>query len=78
MIAVALVGAGEAVAARVSDGDADVDDAAELMINLFWRGRKGTPADTQAHPANRLDPARGAVAAARDCASSYAHSDSRD
>ena len=43
MMAVALVGAGEAVANRVSTGDADVDEAAELMINLFWRGLKGTP-----------------------------------
>ncbi len=41
MMAVALVGAGEAVAARVSVGDADVDDAAELLIDLFWRGLKG-------------------------------------
>ncbi len=41
MMAVALVGAGEAVAARVSAGDADVDDASELLINLFWRGLKG-------------------------------------
>lgn len=41
MIAVALVGAGEAVAARVSAGDADVDEASELLINLFWRGLKG-------------------------------------
>lgn len=41
MTAVALVGAGEAVAARVSVGDADVDEAAELLINLFWRGLKG-------------------------------------
>ena len=45
MMAVALVGAGEAVATRVSTGDADVHEAAELMINLFWRGLKGTPAD---------------------------------
>jgi AcrR family transcriptional regulator len=45
MIAVALVGAGEAVAARVSVGDADVDEAAELLINLFWRVLKGAPAD---------------------------------
>lgn len=43
MMAVALVGAGEAVAARVSVGDADVDEAAELLINLFWRGLKGAP-----------------------------------
>lgn len=46
MMAVALVGAGEAVAERVSVGDADVDEAAELLINLFWRGLKGAPAPT--------------------------------
>ncbi len=45
MMAVALVGAGEAVAARVSVGDTDVDDAAALMITLFWRGLKGAPVD---------------------------------
>ncbi len=45
MMAVALVGAGEAIASRVSTGDADVNEAAELMINLFWRGLKGTPSD---------------------------------
>lgn len=43
LMAVALVGAGEAIAARVSTGDIDVDAAGELMINLFWRGLKGTP-----------------------------------
>jgi AcrR family transcriptional regulator len=41
MMAVALVGAGEAVGTRVSEGDADVDEAAGLLINLFWRGLKG-------------------------------------
>jgi AcrR family transcriptional regulator len=51
MMAVALVGAGEAVAARVSAGDADVDEAAELLINLFWRGLKGAPADRDADKA---------------------------
>jgi AcrR family transcriptional regulator len=45
MMAVALVGAGEAVATRLSTGDTDVDEAAELMINLFWRGLKGVPKD---------------------------------
>ena len=45
MTAVALVGAGEAIATQVSTGDADVDEAAELMINLFWMGLKGPPAD---------------------------------
>lgn len=43
MMAVALVGAGEAVATRISTGDTDVHDAAELMIGLFWRGLKGAP-----------------------------------
>jgi AcrR family transcriptional regulator len=52
MIAVALVGAGEAVAARVSVGDAEVDEAAELLINLFWRGLKGAPADKDSVPAS--------------------------
>jgi AcrR family transcriptional regulator len=47
MMAVALVGAGEAVATRVSIGDTDVDEAAELLINLFWRGLKGSPAPTR-------------------------------
>ena len=47
MMAVALVGAGEAVATRVSVGDAGVDEAAELLINLFWRGLKGAPAPTR-------------------------------
>jgi AcrR family transcriptional regulator len=45
MMAVALVGAGEAVATRVSTGDAEVHEAAELMINLFWRGLKGRPTE---------------------------------
>jgi AcrR family transcriptional regulator len=52
MTAVALVGAGEAVAARVSVGDADVDEAAELLINLFWRGLKGAPAEKDSVPAH--------------------------
>ena len=54
MMAVALVGAGEAVATRVSTGDAGVDEAAELMINLFWRGLKGKPSDTGGQ--ERTDP----------------------
>jgi AcrR family transcriptional regulator len=43
LMAVALVGAGEAVAARISTGDTGVDEASELLISLFWRGLKGTP-----------------------------------
>jgi AcrR family transcriptional regulator len=50
MMAVALVGAGEAVATRVSAGDADVDEAADMLINLFWRGLKGAPADKETTP----------------------------
>ena len=53
MTAVALVGAGEAVANRVSTGDADVNEAAELMINLFWRGLKGKPSESVAETAVR-------------------------
>jgi AcrR family transcriptional regulator len=45
MMAVALVGAGEAIATRLSTGDTDVDEAAALMINLFWRGLKGVPVE---------------------------------
>jgi AcrR family transcriptional regulator len=48
MTAVALVGAGEAIANRLSTGDIDVDDAAELMIGLFWHGLRGTPEDREA------------------------------
>jgi AcrR family transcriptional regulator len=47
MMAIALVGAGEAVANSVSTGDVDVRDAAELLINLFWRGLKGKPSSDQ-------------------------------
>jgi AcrR family transcriptional regulator len=45
MMAVALVGAGEAMATRVSTGDIDVDAAAELMIELFWHGLRGVRAE---------------------------------
>ncbi|CNI43064.1 TetR family transcriptional regulator [Mycobacterium tuberculosis] len=47
-MAVALVGAGEAIANRLSTGDTEVDEAAALMIDLFWRGLKGTRADRDA------------------------------
>jgi AcrR family transcriptional regulator len=48
MMAVALVGAGEAIATRVSTGEADVNDAVELLNNLTWRGLRGRPADDDA------------------------------
>ncbi len=53
MMAVALVGAGEAMATRLSTGDIDVDEAAQLMIDLCWYGLKGSPAEREAaavHP----------------------------
>jgi AcrR family transcriptional regulator len=63
MMAVALVGAGEAMATRLTTGDIDADGAAELMIDLFWHGLKGTPEDREAAAA--LPEAGGASAAAR-------------
>ena len=33
---------------RVSAGEANVDDATDLMINLFWRGLKGAPGERPA------------------------------
>ncbi len=48
MMAVALVGAGEAMATRITAGDIDVDEATGLMIDLFWHGLKGTPEDREA------------------------------
>ena len=52
MMAVALVGAGEAVANRLSTGDVDVEEAAQLMIDLFWYGLKGSPAEREAAAAH--------------------------
>lgn len=52
MMAVALVGAGEAMATRLSTDDIDVDEAAELMIDLFWHGLRGVPEDRE--PASAL------------------------
>ena len=55
MMAVALVGAGEAMATRVSTGDIDVDEATKLMIGFFWHGLKGTP-EQREHAAEAGDP----------------------
>ena len=41
LTAVALVGAGEAVADRISDGDVDLDTATELLLGITWRGLVG-------------------------------------
>ena len=41
IIAIALVGAGEAVADRVAGGEIEVDAAADLLESLAWRGLSG-------------------------------------
>lgn len=41
LMAVALVGAGEAVADRISEGDIDLDTAADLMVQMGWHGLAG-------------------------------------
>ncbi|QYB02579.1 TetR/AcrR family transcriptional regulator [Rhodococcus sp. USK10] len=41
LIAIALVGAGEAVADRVAGGEIEVDAAADLLEALAWRGLAG-------------------------------------
>src|ERR1700751_1959762 len=48
MMAVALVGAGAAMANWLSTGDIDVDGAAELLIDLFWHGLRGAREDREA------------------------------
>ncbi|NIL79418.1 TetR/AcrR family transcriptional regulator [Rhodococcoides kroppenstedtii] len=42
LMAVALVGAGEAVADRVAGGEVDVHQAAELLETLAWRGLRAS------------------------------------
>ncbi|MDG3010256.1 TetR/AcrR family transcriptional regulator [Rhodococcus sp. D2-41] len=41
LMATALVGAGEAVANRVAEQELDADAAADLLVNLGWRGLAG-------------------------------------
>ncbi|SIR62013.1 TetR/AcrR family transcriptional regulator [Williamsia sterculiae] len=47
LMAVALVGAGEAVADRISEGDIGLEAATDLMIRMGWHGLAGDrkPAD---------------------------------
>jgi AcrR family transcriptional regulator len=59
MMAVAMVGAGEAMATRLSTGDIDVDGAAELMIELFWHGLRGAPHDRDIEAAGGHNVAAG-------------------
>ncbi|GAA3704277.1 MULTISPECIES: TetR/AcrR family transcriptional regulator [Gordonia] len=41
LTAVALVGAGEAVADRITEGDVDLETATDLLVGITWRGLKG-------------------------------------
>lgn len=41
LVAVALVGAGEAIADHIADGSVSVEGAADLLENLAWRGLAG-------------------------------------
>ncbi|AVL98972.1 TetR family transcriptional regulator [Gordonia iterans] len=41
LTAVALVGAAEAVADRISEGDVDFDAATDLLLGIAWRGLRG-------------------------------------
>lgn len=46
LTAIALVGAGEAVADRMSDGDVDLETATDLLVGITWRGLKGVGVHT--------------------------------
>src|ERR1700758_3523524 len=48
MMAVPRVGAAEAMANRPSFCDIDFNEAAQVMIGLFWRGLRGGPEDREA------------------------------
>lgn len=41
LTALALVGAAEAVADRISEGDVSIDRATDLLVGITWRGLKG-------------------------------------
>ncbi len=41
LTALALVGAAEAVADRISEGDVSIDRATDLLLGITWRGLKG-------------------------------------
>ena len=48
LTAVALVGASEAVADRITEGDVDLDTATDLLVGIAWRGLKGVGTDRSA------------------------------
>ncbi|WP_024801638.1 TetR/AcrR family transcriptional regulator [Nocardia sp. BMG51109] len=41
IVAVAVIGAGEAIADRIADGEVQVAEAVDLLDNLAWRGLAG-------------------------------------
>ncbi|WP_280261352.1 TetR/AcrR family transcriptional regulator [Nocardia wallacei] len=41
IVAVAVIGAGEAIADRIADGEVEVGEAVDLLDNLAWRGLAG-------------------------------------
>ncbi|MFW0788267.1 TetR/AcrR family transcriptional regulator [Gordonia sp. CPCC 205333] len=51
LTAVALVGAGEAVADRISEGDVDLETATDLLVGITWRGLKGVGTHGDMKPA---------------------------
>ena len=46
LTAVAIVGAAEAVADRITEGDVDLERATSLLVGITWRGLKGVGTDT--------------------------------
>ncbi len=45
LTALAIVGATEAVADRIAEGDVDLDAATDLLVGIVWRGLKGVGTD---------------------------------
>lgn len=45
LTAVAIVGAAEAVADRITEGDVDLERATSLLVGITWRGLKGVGTD---------------------------------
>ncbi|MFT4393323.1 TetR/AcrR family transcriptional regulator [Gordonia lacunae] len=46
LTAVAIVGAAEAVADRITEGDVDLEKATNLLVGITWRGLKGVGTDS--------------------------------
>lgn len=46
LTAVSIVGAAEAVADRITEGDVDLEKATNLLVGITWRGLKGVGTDS--------------------------------